>query len=197
MPTGYTAAVQDGTITEFPEFAMSCARAFGALIDMRDSPADAVIPEAFDAPTYHAKALREAQQRVAELTSMSEEEKIAAAASDYSEKLTRWRESAAKRAEQKRRYEAMLAKVAAWEPPTPEHHGLKQFMLEQLCGSLDFDCGGTPPATPIEQTAEEWHASAVAQAREDVSYHRKHHAEDCARTASRNQWLADLRHSLK
>ena len=25
MPTGYTAAVQDGTITDFPTFAMQCA----------------------------------------------------------------------------------------------------------------------------------------------------------------------------
>ena len=43
MPTGYTAYVQDGVITEFADFAMKCARAFGALIDMRDESLDAEI----------------------------------------------------------------------------------------------------------------------------------------------------------
>ena len=35
MPTGYTAAVCSGEITEIKDFALSCARAFGALITMR------------------------------------------------------------------------------------------------------------------------------------------------------------------
>jgi hypothetical protein len=48
MPTGYTAAVADGTITEFPDFAMQCARAFGTLVLMRDEPQDAAIPEKFE-----------------------------------------------------------------------------------------------------------------------------------------------------
>ena len=37
MPTGYTDKIKDG-IT-FKEYAMGCARAFGALITMRDNPA--------------------------------------------------------------------------------------------------------------------------------------------------------------
>lgn len=36
MPTGYTASVQEGKVTEFRDFAMECARAFGALVMMRD-----------------------------------------------------------------------------------------------------------------------------------------------------------------
>jgi hypothetical protein len=40
MPTGYTAGVADGTITEFREYALLCARAFGACIMLRDEPVE-------------------------------------------------------------------------------------------------------------------------------------------------------------
>ena len=45
MPTGYTADIQDGKITTLREYALSCARAFGALIMMRDDPHDAPIAD--------------------------------------------------------------------------------------------------------------------------------------------------------
>jgi len=45
MPTGYTCQVQDGMITEFKEFALLCARNFGACITLRDEPLSPDIPE--------------------------------------------------------------------------------------------------------------------------------------------------------
>ena len=44
MPTGYTYDLYDGKDIEFPDFVMKCARAFGALIEIRDDPMDAAIP---------------------------------------------------------------------------------------------------------------------------------------------------------
>lgn len=41
MPTGYTDAIKDGI--SFNQFILSCARAFGALITMRDEPSS--VPE--------------------------------------------------------------------------------------------------------------------------------------------------------
>jgi len=32
MPTGYTTGVQDGTVTEFKDFALLCARMMGEII---------------------------------------------------------------------------------------------------------------------------------------------------------------------
>lgn len=59
MPTGYTHGVQDGTVTEFRDFALICARAFGATILMRDDPMDAPIPDEFQSSTYHLDRLKE------------------------------------------------------------------------------------------------------------------------------------------
>jgi hypothetical protein len=49
MPTGYTAPIADGMT--FEQFALGCARAFGALVTMRDEPSDAPIPERLEPDT--------------------------------------------------------------------------------------------------------------------------------------------------
>ena len=51
MPTGYTSKIKDD-IT-FEQYAMGCARAFDALIDMRDEASDALIPEELTPSNYH------------------------------------------------------------------------------------------------------------------------------------------------
>lgn len=54
MPTGYTNRIQNGEITEFKDFALACARAFGALISMRDDALDAPMPaEILPDTKYH------------------------------------------------------------------------------------------------------------------------------------------------
>lgn len=53
MPTAYTADIAKG-IT-FKQYAMNCARAFGALIDLRDKPANCEIPDVVYPSDYHLK----------------------------------------------------------------------------------------------------------------------------------------------
>lgn len=73
MPSAYTAPVQDGKITEFKDFAILCARAFGACIDMRDDPLDKPIPEAFSPVTKHYdEALATATNKLAALRAMTD-----------------------------------------------------------------------------------------------------------------------------
>ena len=57
MPTGYTHDIPAG-IT-FRQFALNCARAFGANIAMRDDPADKPI-EVYEPSDYSAKAITKA-----------------------------------------------------------------------------------------------------------------------------------------
>ena len=59
MPTGYTARLCDGEQT-FKDFAMLCARACGALIEMREDPMDAPIPEKIKRSSYYDEALSKA-----------------------------------------------------------------------------------------------------------------------------------------
>ncbi len=80
MPTGYTAAIKDG-IT-FKQFALTCARAMGALIMMRDEPSGAEIPAAFPPSTFHRDQLARLSDELGNLRAMTvaEIEKAAEAA---------------------------------------------------------------------------------------------------------------------
>lgn len=197
MPTGYTAAVQNGSITEFSAFALQCARAFGALIEMRDEPADAPIPQEFKPSDYNAKALAEAQTKHARLLAMTPDEMGAAAAAAHETEMARWRERQERKVAERSRYEAMLAKVKAWTPPSIDHAEFKTFMTQQLTESIKFDCSTSDwDKEPVGKTGIEWHAEQLKSVKRDIDYHTKGHAEEVSRTNDRNQWVRLLRESL-
>ena len=56
MPTGYTAVIEDGCT--FKEYVMTCARAFGATISMREEPLSKEIPEKFEVSDYALNQLK-------------------------------------------------------------------------------------------------------------------------------------------
>lgn len=194
MATGYTHDVADGKIKDFRTFALRCARAFGALIEMRDDPMDAPIPAEFKATDYHQKAIAEAVEKQKVLVAMTETERRAAYSREMEESWTRYSETKAEYLKTERRYREMLRKVQAWNPPSPEHKGLKDFMVEQLESSIKWDCGSVPK--PEQPTLDQWWADKVARAARDIGYHRKEHAEEVERVKGRNLWVKQLNDSL-
>jgi hypothetical protein len=197
MPTGYTADVQSGKVTEFPEFAMQCARAFGALISMRDEPASAPIPDEFKPSDYNAEALKKAEAELARLLGMSLAEVNAAAQSAYEQAVEAWERRDRLRTEHRARYNAMLQKARAWTPPTIEHEELKKFMIEQLTESIHFDTVSKHDAKPEKQEPGDWYRWIVEQARRNVDYRAKAHREEVQRARERTEWVRALRDSLK
>lgn len=195
MPTGYTAAVQDGTITELEPFALQLARGMGALVMMRDDPHDAPIPEKFEPSDYNAKRLEEAKAERDRLYAMTSTEVQDAADVDYAEWVADKSKREQEHGHQRARYLAMIAKVEAWQG-APE--GIKEFALEQLHRGLEFDC---PEPFEYWRTAPpkdggEWKREKLEKATQDILYHAKAHAEEEARTEGRNAWIAQLRKSL-
>lgn len=196
MPTGYTADVQDGKITEFADFAMACARAFGACVTMRDDPSSASIPEQFAPSDYSAKALKKATADLAELEAMTPDDRQSAADMANAEAVKSWDDYEAKKAVRAARYEAMLVKVRDWTPPTSEHNGMKEFMVQQLTESIRFDCGEPYSKRPEPKSVDDWFATALAEANRSVSFYAKAQAEEIERARQRTKWVADLRASL-
>lgn len=196
MPTGYTASVQDGTVTTLPDFTMRCARAMGALIMMRDSATDAEVPERFEPSDHSVKAKRKAEARIVELREMSEEEKVAAWRDARTEAERYRTEYQEKKVADRLRYNDMLALVRGWEPPTADHVGLKTFMVEQLTGSVDFDCGGDYLPDVPTYDLQDWWQEQISKARRDVEYHTVEDRKERERTESRNRWVSELRASL-
>lgn len=192
MPTGYTAAIADGI--PFEQFVWNCARAFGALILMRDDRSDAPIPERFEPSDSYRKWTDEARTKLAALEAMSLEDVQAAAAAAHKEAMDAWRKAQAENIELRNKYSAMLAKAIEWTPPTPEHEPLREFMIKQIRDSINFDCHEYPAPAPQEATA--WHNKQVEQQRRMVARYVAEQADEVARTESRNQWLRALRNSV-
>src|SRR5438309_7441629 len=92
MPTGYTADVGNGKVTDFATFALTCARGFGALITMRDDPMDAEIPDEFPVDEYAMRAYIADSERLNELRAMDAEEAERQADTAYTDALARYRE---------------------------------------------------------------------------------------------------------
>lgn len=194
MPTGYTSDLNHGEVS-FKDFAMGCARAFGALITMRDEDHDAKIPDKFEPGDYHATALKNAEADLKKYESFTIEEANTAAEESYLSAYKSVQDRCEKNAALKNRYEAMIKKVLAWYPPTSDHAELKCFMLEQLESSIKHDCYEIEPAVKI--TGAEWLANVIKSAKWSIDYHKEEQKKEIERCESRTAWVRALRESLK
>lgn len=197
MPTGYTAQIADG-IT-FNEFIMSCARAFGALVTMRDSPSDAPIPECFKPSNYHKNNIRKTEEGIAELKAMTIPAAMRKAKKAYQDEIKNIEKEIQEKTELRAKYEEMLGKVKAWIPPTSDHIELKKFMVDQITSSIKFDCNTDyyTRQKPKELTGKEWKEQEFQKRLRDLDYHKKGHIEEVQRVEGRNIWVKQLRESLK
>lgn len=197
MPTGYTSKLYEGEPQTFAEFALTCARAFGALVEMRDSSLGATIPDQFEPSTYHVEKLALAEIRLREIDDMSDDLCDQAALRTWQDAHAAWEQARAEKVARRERYEAMLREVEAWVPPSEDHDGMKKFMAEQLTGSIEFDCSVEFEwPEPKVQTGDEWRRAEVAKAIKDIDYHTREHAQEVERTEARNRWLHELWESL-
>ena len=197
MPTGYTVEVVDGKISDFPTFAKLCARAFGALIHMRDntiSPdwSPIVEPEL----EIYQQRLDKIAGRIAELEGMSDEVADRAYI-EYAANLDIENERhIARCADQDSRLAAMTEKVRAWAPPTPDHIGMKEFMLEQLRISANGDVRRFY-TKPLKMTGPEWRAQQLGREYSEIAITLKSIEDEKSRAESRTKWLTELVESLK
>lgn len=197
MPTGYTADVESGKLTDFRTFALRCARAFGACVMQREDGID-VLPEHRKPSSYHLDAIESAKKELARLSSLTPAEIEKESGEEYQRSLTRFREGKARVQEQNARYDAMAEKVKAWKPPTPEHENLKKFMLEQL--EMSVHCitpGSYYFSEPKPQRPGDWLKDNIEWRSRDVAYHTKEHQEELDRCAQANAWIDALYESLK
>jgi len=196
MATGYTADVADGTITTFPEFAIRCARAMGACITMRDDPSDAEIPKAFEPSNYHTEALDKARKELNNLLETDDKTKQALIDAKHKDAIRSYREYLVKHSAKQTRYEQMIEDTEAWTPPTSEHIGLKDFMLQQLRDSLSWDCSGSLLSSPKKSTIVVWTQAEEDRIRANIKYHEEGLAKEKERCNERTEWVNQLRDSL-
>lgn len=198
MPTGYTAPIADG-IT-FKEYAMGCARAFGALVMMRDEPQNAEIPEAFEESKYHKSAIEKETAELKELLAMDHATAAVKARDANQKQIDYHTKEIAKGEALAAKYKAMLAEVEAYESPSPDHDDFKKFMADQITDSIKFDCSSSYHREAIESaklmSGEEWIPAEKKRLEDSIEYHKREHRKELARTNERTKWVKKLRESL-
>lgn len=186
----------DGECTSFAEFALTCARAFGACVTLREEPLGLPIPE-FQVSPYYLQALEEAQQKLQSLKDMTAEERAAFGQTKRDSVIQQYGEMLARDIERNLRLDRMKKQVEAWEPPSEEHVRLKQFMLDQLEISRENisyfeqalkDSAELPP--------EEYYAQALQDAERSCQYYTGEVERERNTVSARNEWVAALRQSL-
>lgn len=194
MPTGNTAKLHDGE-QSFEEFVLGCARAMGALITMKEAPADASIPDAIEVGSYYVEAVARAEAAYAHAKAMTLERAETLASIEYEEALAYYQREVKQRTARRDRYELMRSRVEAWEPPTEDHVEFRTFMLGQLDLSM-AGCQATHLPEPVRRTAEECRATKIEVCERALRQATESLAEEQARAEVRTAWLVALRESL-
>jgi hypothetical protein len=191
MPSGYTSDIYNGKEVTFKDFALGCARAFGACVMQRDDPADEK-PKIMPEESYHTE----------ELKKLKKFEKPTKAQFDsyVKETIADCEKSIKEKNELKKRYSDILEEAKNWQPPTKEHERLKAFMIEQLTESKQWDCGVSFYESELTSlsamTYEDYAAKKLAEHNRSIEYHKEYEAKDLDNIKRRNKWITDLYNSL-
>jgi hypothetical protein len=191
MPTGYTDKIYNKKEVDFRSYALRCARAFGANILMRDDSIEAEIKD-YEVSNYHIEKLNDNLEELEDILKWDQERIDEYNRKIYIKKIEDYNESLLDRLELKHRYEMVLIEVYDWVPPTKDHIGLKQFMIEQLKGSIEFDC-----EYKIDKPImEDYYNKKIKDLNWKISYHRDEHDKVTERVRQRNEWNRALKASL-
>ena len=191
MPTGYTFDISNGKDVSFKDFALNCARAFGACVMQRDDPADEK-PKIMPEESYHADKLKEIGKfKKPTKTKFNNYIK---------EQTAYWQESIDKKKKLQIAYDIKIKEAQNWTPPTPEHEGLKKFMIEQLTESMKFDCDGDFYESELISlkalTYEKYVLKEKSEYERSIVFHTEYLKKDLNTIRQRNKWIQDLYNSL-
>lgn len=198
MANVYTNDIVNGI--SFKEYAMNCARAFGACFELRDLPlGEDKIPLLFEPSDYHLKVKQKTMEEIEKLFTMTIDdcERMAETEWEYAE--IRRIKRIADRKKIRKSYDDMLTLVNAWVPPTEEHIALHNFMKTQIEESIRFDClwdDGIEEITP-KLTGHEWRSRKMDELKKSLNYHSDHYDKNCKRAAEKTAWIQALRNSLQ
>lgn len=197
MPTGYTQLLFDNPDATPADFIMRCARAMGACVMMREEPLSAPIPEKFTQDsTYHADGLKEAKDKLNAIKLMTPAQVEEQVRSVY-EKAEKYRlERYNEAVEVAKRFKTMREQITNWTPPTPEHQGLKDFMLEQLATENEDWLVKYHSEPVVKLNAAEWLEEQIEQLEKKIAYHTEKQELEDKLLQQRNEWIAKLREAL-
>lgn len=204
MPTGYTSAVIDGSVTSFKGFAILCMRAFGATIHMRDESLD-VPYEPREVSTYHLDAVKRAKADLVKLPKITDAQLIAQATRSIKSSIAYNKRGIAKAKKTGVKLNKMLTAINKWTPPTSEHDEFKKFMVNQIEMTLKQDADTEYYTNSLKRyekqlkrgvNVRKLRAERKSTIKRDIKYHTDEYAKEVERVNGSNTWVTDLIKSI-
>ena len=195
MPTGYTAPITDG-IT-FKEYALGCARAFGALVMMRDDPTGAPIPDAWAVDSYHYTELEKARTELEHFKNLEYEDVEKKYEEYYKASVESYNRTKLEKQALEVKYLRMLADVKEYVAPSDDHVEFKKFMTDQIVQSIEWDCDMKYHNLPRRVDPLDWWSEQVLYLKRAVESRSENLDEEIERINKRNLWIKQLKESLK
>lgn len=199
MPTGYTARIIDGKISNFQQFAKLCMRNFGATIHMRDESLDAEYTPRTPG-TYYQDQIDKFNLELSIIKNMTAEEIISKKVKSLTESQEYHLNAINIANENRKILSALLEDARNFSPPTENHHGIKAFMIEQLESTIDFDCKTEyheeklrEIKSQLENLDSETTIKELSEAAEkSLAYHKQSLKEEEDRCKESNDWVSEF-----
>jgi hypothetical protein len=202
MPTGYTAGIIDGTTKTFEDFAKDCMRAFGTTIHMRDEDMGIEYQKRIPGD-YHKKEIKKAKSILK--NKKSNEVIIQERRVDLLKSKSYHEEALDKCIAGQIKLNEFLIKAESFTPPTSEHVGIKDFMIDQIKQTISFDNNADyhkEELAKINLELENMDPDKIRQnlervANKDLIYHSEELKKEVKRCNESNKWVEDFLNSLK
>jgi len=196
MPTGYTAELIEKGM-EFNDFVLTCARAFGACIELRDrklAPAPRTIPSNGN---YHEEELKKAIKELEDFDKLPMKSKLDKAKAKQKTTIKYLKKSLLEGMETNKRLKDMEDKIIAWTPPTKDHVELKEFMLDQIKISYEnVEYYEKEIKTENDRSLSKIVSDIRNSLKMSVDYHKEYAERDKNLNKDRSGWLDKLYVSL-
>jgi len=205
MPTGYTAGIIDGEITTFEQFATQCSRAFGATIHMRDNPLDSPY-EPRTPSQYYVNSLQSQREKLEETKTMTDE----AIVQDFENLLKDSLEYHERELEKTKvnlgRLNSIMESAKSWVPPTEDHEGVRDYMIDQLEITIKADGDPSYHVNKIVQAKKEleegidpkvYREEKIKEIEDRISYYEGEVQKELERCKQSNDWMDKFLESIK
>jgi len=135
MATGYTAKIEEGI--SFKDFVLTCATAF---YGGRDG--NTILRKEADSSNleYYRKEVDDAQKKLKDIEDASDEMLINTEITRAKNQIKYYKNNILKIKALRKKYDKMLKEVKAWIVPSPDHQYFKEFMVDQIKQSIEYDC---------------------------------------------------------
>lgn len=200
MPTAYTEVIKDG-IT-FEQFALRFARQYPALESISGLPLDTPIPPQVGIDPCFAESVREEKENLDFLEKMSPQKLREFVKIKRGANLAELRQQVAETKANKKKAAALLKKIKAWRPPSPNHESMKLKMISSVESYMDVDWSLSRYNELINFWTKGFNIDSYCErllqsAREDYRLACLRQKYEIERVAGHNKWIKQLRDSLK